>query len=295
MEKPYYIASVSWGKDSLAMLIMLIENYEPLDEVVFYDTGMEFRAIYAIRDKMLPTLKQHGIKYTELTPSNPFIYQMFDRPVNGKNGQHFGYSWCGGKCRWMTAEKLRKLNRYAEERNAIVYVGLAADEKKRLEKEHEPYKRYPLAGWGITEDDALSICYARGYCWLENGIRLYEILDRVSCWCCANKNLKELRNIRIYLPDYWDQLKALQSRTDRPMKGRGKACLTSIKDLRRKAMGTITIKNLSTLTDDGAVLRVSDYIIDGFNAAECPYAGAHRVNITKRGDTYTVTDAEEVE
>lgn len=60
-------------------------------------------------------------------------------------------------------------------------------------------------------------------------------------------------------------------------------------------MGTITIKNLSTLTDDGAVLRVSDYIIDGFNAAECPYAGAHRVNITKRGDTYTVTDAEEVE
>lgn len=58
-------------------------------------------------------------------------------------------------------------------------------------------------------------------------------------------------------------------------------------------MGTITIKNRSTLTDDAAVLRVSDYIIDGFDVAECPYAGAHRVNITKRGKTYTVTDAED--
>lgn len=42
----YAIASVSWGKDSLAMLHGLIERDMPLDEVVFYDTGMEFDAIY---------------------------------------------------------------------------------------------------------------------------------------------------------------------------------------------------------------------------------------------------------
>lgn len=40
-----YIASVSFGKDSLAMLLMLIEKRYKLDEVVFYDTGMEFQAI----------------------------------------------------------------------------------------------------------------------------------------------------------------------------------------------------------------------------------------------------------
>lgn len=45
-----YIASVSFGKDSLAMLLKLVENKMPLDEVVFYDTGMEFKAIYNIRD-----------------------------------------------------------------------------------------------------------------------------------------------------------------------------------------------------------------------------------------------------
>ena len=41
-----YIASVSFGKDSLAMLLRLIEEGKPLDEVVFYDTGMEFECIY---------------------------------------------------------------------------------------------------------------------------------------------------------------------------------------------------------------------------------------------------------
>ena len=62
-----------------------------------------------------------------------------------------------------------------------------------------------------------------GYFWEENGFRLYDILDRVSCWCCANKNLKELRNIYTHLPDYWDRLKDIQSKTNRPMKGEGKS------------------------------------------------------------------------
>lgn len=46
-----YIASVSFGKDSLAMLLLILEKNKPLDEVIFYDTGMEFQAIYNIRDK----------------------------------------------------------------------------------------------------------------------------------------------------------------------------------------------------------------------------------------------------
>ena len=47
-----YIASVSFGKDSLAMLLRILEEKKPLDEVIFYDTGMEFQAIYNIRDKV---------------------------------------------------------------------------------------------------------------------------------------------------------------------------------------------------------------------------------------------------
>ena len=63
-------------------------------------------------------------------------------------------------------------------------------------------------------------------------------------------------------------------------------------------MGTIRIKNLSTLTDDTAIVRVAWYIQalpspSIRSAVICPYTGAHKVKITKRGNTYTVTDAEE--
>ena len=36
------------------MLFMLIDKGYQLDEVVFYDTGMEFQAIYNTRDAVLP-------------------------------------------------------------------------------------------------------------------------------------------------------------------------------------------------------------------------------------------------
>ena len=104
----------------------------------------------------------------------------------------------------------------------VQYVGIAADEPKRLERLPEN-KVAPLADWGITEADALRLCYEKGFFWEENGFRLYDILDRVSCWCCANKNLKELRNIYTHLPEYWDRLKEIQARTGRPMKGKGKS------------------------------------------------------------------------
>lgn len=149
---------------------------------------------------------------------------MFDKPVKCRaNGFHYGYSWCGGRCRWGTTDKLKALDRYAEKSRAIVYIGIAADETDRLTKERKEYKRFPLAQWGAVEADCLCGCYDRGFEWLENGHRLYDILDRVSCWCCTNKNLRELRNIRRYLPEYWEKLKDLQRRTDRPMKGEGKS------------------------------------------------------------------------
>ena len=50
------VASVSFGKDSLAMLLYILENRLPLDEVVFYDTGMEFDAIYRNRDRITKIL-----------------------------------------------------------------------------------------------------------------------------------------------------------------------------------------------------------------------------------------------
>lgn len=103
-----YIASVSFGKDSLAMLLLVLEKEMPLDEVIFYNSGMEFQAIYDIRDRMKPVLEQRGIRFTEVKPDAPFLYDMLEKTINSrKNGFHHGYGWCGGLCRWGTTLKIK--------------------------------------------------------------------------------------------------------------------------------------------------------------------------------------------
>ena len=212
-----HIASVSFGKDSLAMLLLLLEKEMPLDEVIFYNSGMEFQAIYDIRDQVRPILERRGIRFTEGKPDAPFFYQMLERPVfSKKNGYHLGYGWCGGPCRWGTKLKTRALDGLSLDAEKH-YIGIAADEPDRLKKLQAP-KCSPLAEAGMTEADCLEYCYQRGFFWEENGVRLYDILDRVSCWCCKNKNRKELKAIYQYLPHYWSLLKELQAQIPIPMK-----------------------------------------------------------------------------
>ncbi len=214
-----YIASVSFGKDSLAMLLKILENPQkyPLDEIVFYDTGMEFKAIYNIRDKVKQMVESLGIKYIELKPKCSFCYLMTEKVVNkGKPNEHKGYAWCGGRCRWGTTEKLKELDKYCKE--DVVYLGIASDEPERLKKERKGNKVFPLAELEMTEKDCLQFCYDKGFDWIENGVELYSILNRVSCWCCANKNLKELKNYYLYLTEYWQKLKNLQLMICRPFK-----------------------------------------------------------------------------
>ncbi len=66
----------------------------------------------------------------------------------------------------------------------------------------------------MTENDCLVKCYKNGFTYLEdNGVQLYQVLDRVSCYCCGNKNLKELEAIYNNLPEYWEILKGMQQKT----------------------------------------------------------------------------------
>lgn len=202
-----YIASVSFGKDSLAMLLMLLEKNYNLDEVIFYDTEMEFQAVYNIRDIIKDLLKKLNIKYTELKPAENFLYKMLEKEVHKRDGTiQKGYGLCGGRCRWGTTEKNKTIERYLKEQYGQDYkefIGIAYDETARIEKERNEHKLLPLVDWQMTEKDCLEYCYNKGFYWEENGVRLYDVLDRVSCWCCANKNKKELENMRKYLPEYY--------------------------------------------------------------------------------------------
>lgn len=202
----------------MAMVLRLMEENFPLSYVVFYDTGMEFGAIYKMIDQIKPQIENYGAKFIILKPKTSFLEQMLLSPVHKRSGEvQYGYDWCGNRCRWATTEKVKTINEFLFKiENPHQYIGIAADEPYRI-KERENVS-YPLFDWGMTEKDCLAYCYKQGFDWQEDSIRLYDVLDRVSCYCCSNKNLKELRSIYHFLPKYWEKLRAIQSRVDRPFR-----------------------------------------------------------------------------
>lgn len=221
MNKPqYHVASFSGGKDSTAMVLHMIELGDPLDEVMFCDTTMEFPGMIRHVEKVRKVIEAAGIKFTELRAPHDFEYYLTTHEVEGrKPGSAFygvpGYGWAGHKSRWCTKTLKvgimeRHLRELQEDFEVIQYIGIAADEDYRMERKgnQDPSHRHPLRDWGWTEAAAMQYCRDRGYDWEG----LYDIFDRVSCWCCPLKNYDELRRTRKLFPDLWEKLLDLDSR-----------------------------------------------------------------------------------
>lgn len=212
-KQPYYVSNFSGGADSSAMTLRLIETGAPLDEVLCCDTTAEFPQLLRHIEKVKKVVEAAGIKFTTLRPEHDFEYYLTKHPVKRKPGSPFyglnGYGWAANKSRWCTATLKRGLiENYARELRSRYevhnYIGLAADEGYRLERENNknPNHHHPLVEWGWTEADALAYCYRKGYDWEG----LYEIFGRSSCWCCPLQSYDDLRKLRKHAPDLWAQL-----------------------------------------------------------------------------------------
>lgn len=169
----FHAVSLSGGKDSTAMLLLMIEKEMPIDAVITADTGMEFPEMYEHLAKLDEHLfQERGIHLTTLRHPHGFEWLMFEEPKQKqsaierriKNGISLnGNGWPGIKVRWCTGQLKthlidKEVRRLKGQYNARHYVGIAADEPKRIKQE-----RYPLVDWNIPEKEALKICYSRGY------------------------------------------------------------------------------------------------------------------------------------
>ncbi len=211
-----HIVSFSGGKDSTAMLLRMLEEGWPVDEIVFMDTGKEFPAMYKHIEQVQAYI---GRKITVLKDKHGFDYWMFEHvKTKGPRQGQKGYGWPDHINRWCTGTLKRdQYSRYIKKyKRTVAYQGIALDEKERAEKNAGHNIRYPLIEWGMKESDALGLCYSRGFDW--GG--LYEHFSRVSCWCCPLKSLPEWRNLYKYYPELWAQLKDMDSRAGNKFKDR---------------------------------------------------------------------------
>ena len=212
-----YIVSFSGGKDSTAMLLKMLEDNWDIAEIIYCDTGKEFPQMYEHIEKVKKYIKEnYNMEITTLKAKKSFDYYMFDHiKTKGKNKGSKGYGWATMGIRWCTTllknyvidSYLRKYRNQKE--TYIECVGIAYDEQKRIKD-----KRYPLVEYKMTEKDCLEYCYNKGFDW--GG--LYEHFDRLSCWCCPLKNLKELKILYEHYPELWEELKEMDKKSNNQFK-----------------------------------------------------------------------------
>ena len=123
--------TLSGGKDSTALLLMLLERGIDPGDVVYFDTGWDFPQIYDHLEKLE---KFTGITFVRLRTEKPFDYWMFEYEYEHRNGEIVrGYGFPTFKTRWCTRMKQDTISDYWRKTGKPVkYVGIAYDEKHRV-------------------------------------------------------------------------------------------------------------------------------------------------------------------
>lgn len=210
------IASCSFGKDSLAAIIVSEENGIHIDEAVYcrimFDTSIsaeppEHEAF--IHEIAIPTLeKRYGIKTTIVQAKETYCDRFFAKyERGGKIGQIYGFpmrrgAWCNSNLKMKPIADWKR-----QEGDFLQVVGIAADETARIERKTVQGKILPLVQFGITEASAFDICRRAGL--LSPAYRCGR--TRLGCWFCHNQRIAELRRMRKEHPELWGKLMALDA------------------------------------------------------------------------------------
>lgn len=215
MERPKFIASCSFGKDSLATILLAKAHGEPLDEAVYcevmFDKDIsgevpEHRDF--IYQTAIPALEHMGIKIIVLRSKKTYVDLFTGRITRGpKKGMVRSFPICG-KCAVQRDCKARPIERYQKTLppGTLQYVGIAQDEQTRLLRLREGRQISLLEKYKFTEQDAWEFCRKAGLL-----SPVYAFTDRGGCWFCPNAKQAELRHLYDHHPDLWARMLALQA------------------------------------------------------------------------------------
>ena len=176
-----HIASCSFGKDSLATILLALEHGEPLDEAVYCEVMFdktvsgevpEHRAF--IYDTAIPLLEQMGLKIRVLRAEKTYVDLFTGQITRGpKKGMRRAFPICG-KCYVQRDCKIRPIRQYqrALPSDTVQYIGIAHDEQERLLRLTGQQVSL-LEKYRFTEEDAKQLCRKAGLL-----SPVYEFTDR---------------------------------------------------------------------------------------------------------------------
>lgn len=206
-----YIASCSFGKDSIATILLALENNEPLDRVVFSEvmfdisrniSGENPEHIEWVYNTAIPKLKQLGVIVDVIRADTDYVNWFHHTRKGVYEGKKQGFLR-GGMCGLTVKCKIAPIQRYYKQfknYKVITYVGIAWDEFKRL-KRLKGNKISLLAKYYCTEQMAVRLC--QKYDLLSP---IYKKNTRGGCWFCPNAKIKSFAELKKNHPHLWQEL-----------------------------------------------------------------------------------------
>lgn len=272
-----HIVNYSMGKDSTAMLILMLKHNMKIDEILWADLGewAEFTETFFFKSKVEETL---NIRIKTVS-SDKWTWRdiFYSHPVRGKTDKIRGFPpTVGAGCRYRSWLKTDVLESARGNGNDI-YIGIAADEAYRaaakayMEDKSNRY-HFPLIEWGITEKMCRNICLQ--YDLLHP---LYRYFKRLGCWNCPKQSIASLRVLRKRFPGYWSALSKLQADCPWDFSASG-----SVEKLEQKFLEEEHSGELKLIFEDYAILEGTQFYKgdqvkmakdewDSFYTIEAPY------------------------
>ena len=211
------VFSLSFGKDSMATLILAAEQGIPIDRVIYVEVKFndEISGEHPLMAEWIPTAEKRlkelfGVTVDHAYSGISFEEQFYKVKQKGNHvGDIYGFpfvarAWCNSML------KVRAINRYLSQfqEGTTQFIGIAYDEPVRWErmekKETEKCKYRSLrVEQKLTEQDAFEIC--KRYDLLSP---MYSVdgIYRGGCWFCPKQCLADLYSLWKAYPDLWQRL-----------------------------------------------------------------------------------------
>lgn len=218
----FHFCACSFGKDSIATVLLALHYNEPLDEVVFTEvmfdnkrkiSGEEPAHIHWVKTHAAPLLEAMGVK-VRIIPTEIDYLDSFNHIITRskkhpeRNGKKRAFP-IANRCSILRDCKLRTMEKYIKSigKEYIQYVGIAEDETERLLKKqfNDGHRISLLKKYKYTEQMAFELC--KEYNLLSPS---YEIAMRNGCWFCPNRRLKDMASFKLKHPELWNELLILE-------------------------------------------------------------------------------------
>lgn len=210
------IVSCSFGKDSLAQIVVMKELGIEIDDIMYCDIRFndKISGEHPLLAEWIPVAEsilksRYGLTVTHITAPKTFVEYFYTVKQKGRHvGDIYGYphtigAWCNGRLKLQVIDKYLK----SIKDEITQFVGIAYDEPVRYanlfnRQTNKIVNRSVLFEQGITEEMAFRICEKEGLKSPHYSIGGF----RGGCWFCVKQSYADMYNLWHQYPKYFNTL-----------------------------------------------------------------------------------------